>query len=696
MNNFNFDSKIILYYIIILKNILKLSQNENNSIIITMEENNSLSLLLLFLIKNYFKETNIKYEIILLIEMKSKEEYLIKILVNNGLLNKIIELYNEEVIQRDENKNKGEKENISKICFAGLLLINNLLNYNFCLVEIIKINLNPIAKRIQEYIFDINICETFLLLYIKIKKYLETIDINIEHININYIFSYDVINLIIKIFIKYIDNKSKTLVKNILEILAYFFELPSPYSIFQQNIDNTFIICLFKSIDNYFDKIYIMHYSIKILFRLFSQIKIIKENNIVELKLKNKEDDLQENLFFEESSDISKIFDDDFFLNFTNNNITKIITLYYNENKLSIIKDFIELLRILTILIKSEMNHKNLLDGFINTGEKFINFINKKDIVKKNGFISDIYTFNIIKHFSFLNFQLILINKEIIRKDFISLLISINNIIKLFYMSHEIINRYLNIIYTISIYSDKMEINRRISIIIDIFENIKNHKELFSEEKENNNNNDIQIESLFLFTKILFSLKKFDFDLINNNIYFILLHLPKSKKLSSNKNKIINYNEINYNEFKNNISELCSLYYIKSDEEAMNIINHLTYLLNEYFLFSNTNTNNNFNPDELNSEIIFLLRIIKNLCLKTSLMIDEILKRKNMPSSFMNIIKNYIKKLNIKDNEDNDKNKNVIIDEYDEYLDIINNEKEYIDIEKEKTILENNKKIYLI
>ena len=268
--------------------------------------------------------------------------------------------------------------------------------------------------------------------------------------------------------------------------------------------------------------------------------------------------------------------------------------------------------------MKSEKNHKNLLNSLINSEEKFINHIINKSIEKINGFISDKYILDLIYHFSFLMYQLISLDKEIIRKDFISLLITFNNIINSFYLSHIIVKRYLAIIYMISIYSDQMEINRKISAIIDILENIKNHQELFP--KENIEYNENKIELIFLMTKILFSLKNLDLDIINNNIYFILLHLPKSKDISNNKNNL-NYNQNDYNEFKDNLIILCSIYYIKSDKECINILNYLTFLLNDYISFYNTNKEqNNDILNLINSEIIFLLRIIKNLCIKTSFM----------------------------------------------------------------------------
>ena len=681
------DKLIILNYIIILKNIIKLSIEEKEENINIENEKKPLNSLLSNIINKNFKETNIKYEIMLLIEMKIVDENLIKILTNNGLINKIIELFN-DVIDSKENE-KYKEVNTFTYYYKGFDLINNLLKYDFCLKEIINLNLNSINKKVNEYINDIKICEIFLLIYVKIKKYLAKI--NKEKININLIFSPESIYLIIVIFIKYINNNHKDLIQNSLEILSYFIELPTSYSILQINSYNSFIICLFKSLDNYYNEIYILSYSIKILFRLFSQIKINKEKNYVKLNLENKEEDLAENIFSEESSDISKIFEDDLFLNFINNNISKIIILYCNETTLKIINNFIELLRILSVLMKSEKNHKNLLNSLINSEEKFINHIINKSIEKINGFISDKYILDLIYHFSFLMYQLISLDKEIIRKDFISLLITFNNIINSFYLSHIIVKRYLAIIYMISIYSDQMEINRKISAIIDILENIKNHQELFP--KENIEYNENKIEMIFLMTKILFSLKNLDLDIINNNIYFILLHLPKSKDISNNKNNL-NYNQNDYNEFKDNLIILCSIYYIKSDKECINILNYLTFLLNDYISFYNTNKEqNNDILNLINSEIIFLLRIIKNLCIKTSFMEEEISKKENISSSFMNIIKNYIKKLNIKDNDDKN---NELLDEYDECLEIINNEQDYIDIEKEKINFENNKKIYLI
>ena len=684
------DKEIIFNYIIILKNIIQLSQKEGNEIIITENEKRPLSLLLSKIFIKNFKGIYIKFELMLLIELKIKDENLIKILTDNGLLNKLIELFKDEL---DTKYNEKYLElSSSKYYYTGIVLINKILMYDYCLKKIINININPIAKRVKENICNIKYCEIYLLIYVKIKKYLGVI--NKEKNNINLNFSQESIFLIIEIFIRCVNNNNKEIIENALEILSYFIELPSSYSILQLNSYNFFIICLFKSIDIFHNNIYIINYSIKILFRLFSQIKINKENNYVELNLENKEEDLSENIFSEESSDISKIFEDDFFLNFINNNISKVIILYCNENKLKIINNFIELLRILSVLMKSEKNHKNLLDAFINSEEKFINYINNKDIEKNNGFISDKYILDLINHFSFLIYQLISLDKEIIRKDFISLLETINNIINNFYVTHIIIKRYLNIIYIISTYSDKMEINKKMSIIREVFENIKKHKELFS--NENNKYNDNQIDLLFLLTKILFVLKNLDLDIINNNIYFILLHLPKSIYLSSQKNKL-NYNQNDYNEFKANLSVLCSLYYIKSEKECVDILNYLSYLLNDYISYLNENNQKNNNVKNLlNIEFIFLLRIIKNLCIKTPFMSEEILKKENISSSFMNTIKNYIKKLNIEDSEDNDDKNNELLDEYDECSDIINNEQEYIDIEKEKIILENYKKIYLI
>ena len=524
----------------------------------------------------------------------------------------------------------------------------------------------------------------YLYQYKKIKNYVkDKIKLNKEQIII--VFSYETINTLVEILIKNIDKKLNDIIENILEILSFLIELPYIFFIFEKvNINNSLMFCLFKRINIYFNEINIVNYSIKILFRLFSQIKINKENNFVELNLENKDDDLPDNLFFEESSDTSKIFNYDYFLNFINNNISKLIILYYNNNKINIIQNLIELIRIILILTKSEINHKNLLNSFINSIEKFINYIiNKDTIEKKDGFISDNYSFNLINHFSFLIFQLVSTDKEIIRKDFTSLLLSINNVIEKFSISCDIIKRYLQILSIISIYSDKMELNKRISIIMGILNNIRNHKTLFIKEKKGNTHiNNNQIEVIFLFTKILVSLKYFDLDLINNNLYFILLHIPKS----INNNKII-YNEKNYNEFKDGITELCSLYYIKSEKEALNIINHLNLLANDYLL-PNLPDSENVIHNKIIWELIFILRIVKNLCMNTPLLGDEILKKEKVSSFFMNKIKNYIEEHNNDNNE--------LLDEYDESLELINNEQEYVDIEKDKILLENNKKSYLI
>ena len=80
--------------------------------------------------------------------------------------------------------------------------------------------------------------------------------------------------------------------------------------------------------------------------------------------------------------------------------------------------------------------------------------------------------------------------------------------------------------------------------------------------------------------------------------------------------------------------------------------------MNDYISFLNINNQKSNNVKNLlNKEFIFLLRIIKNLCIKTPFMSEEILKKENISSSFMNTIKNYITKLNIENSEDNeDKN----------------------------------------
>ena len=677
LNKDNIEAIIVLHYIIIFKNILKLSQEEKNINIISKEkEIESLSILLINIIKKYNHEINILIEIMSIIEIKINNEEFIKKLINNDILNKIIDIY------------KDEKQMASKGYLPGVILINKLIEYDFSLNKIISMNLIYITKRVKENIDNNMISDIFVSIYQKIKNYVkDKIKLNKEQIIL--VFSYETINTLVEILIKNIDKKLKDIIENILEILSYLIELHYIFFIFEKvNNNNSLMFCLFKSINIYFNEINIVNYSIKILFRLFSQIKINKGNNFVELNLENKDDDLPDNLFFEESSDTSKIFNYDYFLNFINNNISKLIILYYNNDKINIIQNLIELIRIILMLTKSEINHKNLLNSFINSIEKFINYIiNKDTIEKKDGFISDNYSFNLINHFSFLIFQLVSTDKEIIRKDFTSLLLSINNVIEKFSVSYDIIKRYLQILSIISIYSDKMELNKRISSIMGILDNIRNHKTLFIKEKKGNTyiSNNNQIEIIFLFTKVLASLKHFDLDLINNNLYFILLHIPKS----INNNKII-YSEKNYNEFKDGITELCSLYYIKSEKEALNIINHLNVLANDYLLLNSPDNDNDIN-NKIISELIFIVRIVKNLCMKTSLIGDEILKKENVSSFFMNRIKNYIEEHN-NDNNDN----NELLDEYDECLEIINNEQEYIDIEKDKILLENNKKSYLI
>ena len=677
----NLDSVVVLNYLVILKNII------SNGNINTEEENKSLLILLNHIIEKYFIDINIINEILLLIELKIEDECFIKSLVEKGLLKKLIEIY---IISFDEK----EGEKIFKVYLTGIVLINKLLKYNFALSEIINIDMNPLIKKVKENISNIIICNNYLLIYIKIKNYLKENNINKQQINS--LFSKEVIYLIIEIFSNSIkDNNSKEIINNCLEILSYYIEMPSSYLIlYKYNSDNFLIIYLFKSINIYLNEINIVNYSIKILFRLFSQIKINKENNIVELNLENKEDDLPEDLFLEESSNISKIFTDDYFLNFINNNIAKIIILYYNDDNFGIIKNLIELIRIIIIIMQSEINHKTLLESFINIGEKFINFILEKNLEKNNGFISDTYTLNLINHFSFLIFHLISLDKEILRKDFVSLLISINNIIKIFYMTEEIIKRYLYIIYIISIYSDKMELNKRIKIIIEILDNIKKHKELYDKETYANDN---QIESIFLITKILFSLQYFSLDLINNNLYFILVHFPKLKIFSENTK--LNYKEKDYIEFKHNLSELCSLYYIQSSQETINIINIIINLIKEYISFIRKENDKNIIINDID-ELIFLFNITKNLCNKTPFISDEIVKDKNINNFFINNIKNFIIELNteeyeVKNDQLLDKYEE-LSDKYDELLDAINNEKEYIDTEKEEKIFENNKKIYLI
>ena len=76
------------------------------------------------------------------------------------------------------------------------------------------------------------------------------------------------------------------------------------------------------------------------------------------------------------------------------------------------------------------------------------------------------------------------------------------------------------------------------------------------------------------------------------------------------------------------------------------------------------------------------------VCIKTPLLGDEILKKEKVSSFFMNKIKNFIEEHNNDNNE--------LLDEYDECLELINNEQEYVDIEKDKILLEYNKKSYLI
>ena len=324
-----------------------------------------------------------------------------------------------------------------------------------------------------------------------------------------------------------------------------------------------------------------------------------------------------------------------------------------------------------------------------------MNHMFEENVEKNNDFVSDVYSLNLINHFSFLIFQLISLDKEIIRKDFVSLLISINNFIKTFYMSYEIIKRYLHIIYLICTYSDKMEINKRIKIITDILDNIKKHQELYN--KESLSTNDKQIESIFLITKIIFSLKYFSLDLINNNLYFILLHFPKVEIFSPNAK--INYKEKGYIEFKENITELCSLYYIRSSREALNIINNIIHLINENISFIRKENNKNKIEKSI-GELIMLCILIKNLCNKTPYISEEIINNKKINSFFINGIKNFIIELNTKEydakNEELLDKYEELSDKYDELLDIINQEKEYIDTEEEKIILENNKKIYLI
>ena len=623
------DSYSLSLYINILNNFITLIQNDN-LYLLSNEDNNILASLIINLFNKYNNNIPIRLELFSLIEAKYNDEYFIKLLLNNNLSSIIFSIFSSFSKESDNNQNKND----SQCILPALNTIYNLLKYNFFIIELLNIGINNVINCLNQYIFNTKICEIFLLIILKIIENKENINMLINRINIT-----DVKKLVINILEKYLDTCHKNIIKYSLEVIGFFIESPNNLINFSKSIDKNnriLMACLFKCINLNLSDSIIINLSIKILFRYISYIKINKEKsriNSLESNLEDEEeeDDLPDELFSEEYPQVSQIFKCKYFKEFIENYLIKLLEIYLIKQKNpDIIKNIIEIMRILISIIDSKENLETLFSGIIDALFKFLNiFIKYDENAKKNSIESII---DLIKHFTFLSYKIISIKNEIISNNIIRIISLILLIINNFNINLELMERFLQIIYDICLYGNKIELLKSINnikTILDKFRELYKSIEIKVDKKE---------VIILIFTNILKELCNYNLDILNNNLFFIFENMPtqniKNNIILSDNNK--NEEKI-YPDFKDKLLRICSLYYIESNDEAILFLNIIKKLYNQYTSLSTEINKTNY-------EIRFLLCIIYDLCIKAPYLKEEILKDNQSILSEIKIYINHLSK----------------------------------------------------
>ena len=627
------DIYVISLYINILRNYLILIQDDN-LYLLTENDNNILVTLIMNIFNKNKNNEPIIIELLQLIDIKNNDEYFIKLLINNNLSKILFSIFS-PFSEESNNNNNNNNNNYSQCIIPALNTIYDLLKYNFFIIELLNIGINNIINCLYHYIFNSKICEIFLKIILKIIENKEHINMLINKINLS-----DVKKIVINILDKYLDTCHKHLIKYSLEIIEFFIESPNNLINFSKSNDknNTLLItCLFKCININYEETYIMDNSIKILFRYISYVKINKEKSRVNL-LENKvdeddDDDLPDDLFSEEYPQVLKIFKCQYFKQFIDIYLIKILENYLikqkNEN---IIKNIIEIMRILINIIDSFDNLKILFTGIIDVLFKFLNiFLKYKENTKDN---NEENVLDLIKHFTFLSYKIISINKEIIKDNVIIIISLVSIIVNNFKTNLELIERFLLIIYDSCLYGNKTQLIKSISIIKIIFDKLRELYEIFEIKK------DKKEFIIFIFTNTLKVLSEYNLDILNNNILFIIKNIPIQNVKDDNINSFDDKNDEKYGQFSNNLLRLCGKYYIESNDEAILFLNSIKNLYNEY-------TSSSINTNKTNNEIRFLLCIIYDLNIKTSYLKEVIMKDNQ---SIFSQIKIYLSHLSKSDN----------------------------------------------
>ena len=663
------DSYVISLYINILKNYLLLIENENKYSL-SNEDYDILASLLINLFNKYKNNELIILELFSLIEIKVNDEYFIKLLLNNNLSSMIFSIFSSFSQESSIHKDKYS----SQCIFPSLNLIYNLLKYNFFIIELLNIGINNVIICLNQYIFNTKICEIFLLIILKIIENKENIEKLINKINIS-----DVKKLVINILEKYLDTCHKNLIKYSLEVIEFFIESPNNLINFSKSNDknNTILMsCLFKCINLNLSDINIINISLKILYRYISYMAINKEKsriNSLNNKLEDEDDDdLPDDLFSEEYPQVLKIFRCKYFKEFLEDNLVKILDIYLIKQKNpQIIKNIIEIIRILINIIDSKENLETLYTGIIAVLFKFLNIFLKYDENTKENNIDSIL--DIIKHFTFFAYKIISIKKEIITNNVIIIISLISIIINNFEIKIELIERFLQIIYDICLNGNKAQLIKSFNLIKGIFEKLRQiyeSMEIKDDKKE---------FIIFIFTNILKELSQYDLDILNTNLLFIIKNIPiqnvKEINIISDKNK----NEIEYPQFKDKLLRLCCIYFIESNEEAILFLNNIKNLYNQYTSLSS-------DINKTNYEIRFLLCIIYDLCIKTPFLKEEIKKDNQLILTQIKIYISHLSKM--------DSNLNSV---YEKCINEMKTEKEYsLKNDETRKLQNNNRNILLI
>ena len=624
------DSYTISLYINILKNYLILIQEEN-LYLLSNEDNNVLASLIKNIFNKYNNDSSIIIELFSLVDIKKNDEYFIKILINNNLSSIIFSIFSEFSEESQKEKNKYN----SQCIFPALNTIYNLLKYNFFIIELLNIGINNVINGLNQYIFNTKICEIFLLIILKIIENKENINMLIKRINLT-----DVKRLVINILEKYLDTCHKNLIKYSLEVIEFFIQSPNNLINFSKSNDknNTILMaCLFKCINLNLSDFNIINLSIKILYRYISYVKINKEKSRINSLDNNlnedeeEDDDLPDDLFSDEYPQVLKIFKCKYFKEFNENYLVKILDIYLIKQKNpEIIKNIIEIIRILITIIDSKENLRILYTAIIEVLFKFLNIFLKYDDntkEKNNESILDL-----IIHFTFLSYKIISIKKEIITNNVIIIISLISIIINNFKIKIELIERFLQILDDTCTYGNKTQLIKSIKILKVIFDKLRQIYESM-EIKE-----DKKEFIIFIFTKIIKDLSKYDLDILNYNFLFIFKNIPiqniKDFNIISDNNK----NEIEYPKFKDKLLRICCIYYMESNDEAILFLNIIKNLYNQYTSLSTDINKTNF-------EIRFLLCVIYDLCIKTSYLKEEIKKDNQLIFTQIKIYMNHLSKV---------------------------------------------------